>query len=111
LEDVGQTHRLEVILRVAGLPINFDDIPTDDELEIAPEPRSMHFTDADWYSFYDSGLSFTDMLVRGGDAGLSTFQPFIQSYPIWTDYFLAIHTELPSYTGYSAIWTIVLSAC
>jgi hypothetical protein len=63
LEDVGQTHWLEVILRVAGLPINFDDIPTDDESEITPEPRSMHFTDADWYSFYDSGLSFTDMLV------------------------------------------------
>jgi hypothetical protein len=63
LEDVGQTHRLEVILRVAGLPINVDDIPTDDEPEANPEPRPLHFTDADWYSFYDSSLSFTDNLA------------------------------------------------
>jgi hypothetical protein len=81
LEDVGQTHRLEVILRETGLPANVDDIPTDDEPEVASELQPMHFTDADWYSFYNYGLSFTDILARGGDAGPSTFQPFTQGYP------------------------------
>jgi hypothetical protein len=80
LENVGQTHRLEVILREAGLPANVDDIPTDDKPEVAPEPEPMHFTDADWYSFYDFGLFFTDMLARGGDTRPSTFQPFTQGY-------------------------------
>jgi hypothetical protein len=47
LEDVGQTHRLDVILREAGLPANVDDIPKDDEPEVALEPRPMHFTDVD----------------------------------------------------------------
>jgi hypothetical protein len=47
LEDVGQTHQLEVILREAGLPASVDDIFTDDEPDVAPEPEPMHFTDAD----------------------------------------------------------------
>jgi hypothetical protein len=47
LEDVGQTHQLEVILREAGLPTNVDDIPTDDESDVAPKPELIHFTDAD----------------------------------------------------------------
>jgi hypothetical protein len=81
LEDVGHTHRLEVILREARLPINVDDIPTDDEPEVAPEPQPMHLTDADWYSFYNSCLFFTDMLARVGDVGPSTFQSFTQGYP------------------------------
>jgi hypothetical protein len=29
---------------------------------------------------------------------------------IWTIHFLVIHTGLPAYTGYSAIWNIILSA-
>jgi hypothetical protein len=36
LEDVGQTHQLEVILREVGLPVNVDDISTDDEPDVAP---------------------------------------------------------------------------
>jgi hypothetical protein len=47
LEDVGQTHRLEVILREVELPVNVDDIPMNDEPDVAPEPEPMHFTDAD----------------------------------------------------------------
>jgi hypothetical protein len=31
--------------------------------------------------FYDSNLSFNEMLARGGDAGPNTFQPFTQGYP------------------------------
>jgi hypothetical protein len=68
-------------LREVGLPANVDDISTDDEPEVAPEPCPMHFTDVDWYSFYDSGLSFTDMLARGDNAGPSIFQPFTQGCP------------------------------
>jgi hypothetical protein len=63
LDDVGQTHRLEVILREVVLHANVVDIPTDDEPEVAPEPELMHFTDADWYSFCIVDLSFTDMLA------------------------------------------------
>jgi hypothetical protein len=47
LEDIRQTHQLEVILREAELPANVDDIPMDDELDVAPEPELMHFTDVD----------------------------------------------------------------
>jgi hypothetical protein len=76
LKDVGQTHRLEVILREVELPTNVDDIPTYDEPDVAPKPKPMHYTDADWYSFCTASLSFTDMLARGGDAGSSIFQSF-----------------------------------
>jgi hypothetical protein len=47
LKDVGQTHRLEDILREVGLPANVDDVPTDDEPDVALEPEPMHFTVAD----------------------------------------------------------------
>jgi hypothetical protein len=81
LEDVGQTHRLDVVLKEAGLLINIDDIPTDDESDVAPEPERMHFSDANWYSFCTADLSFIDMQTRGGGAGPSTSQPLTQGYP------------------------------
>jgi hypothetical protein len=47
LENVGQTHRLDAVLRETGLPTNIDDIPMDDEPDVAPKPERMHFSDAD----------------------------------------------------------------
>jgi hypothetical protein len=76
MKDVGQTDRLDAVLREAELPTNIDDIPTNDGPDVAPEPERMHFSDADWYSFCTADLSFTDMLARGGDAGPSTSHPF-----------------------------------
>jgi hypothetical protein len=81
LKDVGQTRLLDFVLREAGLPTNVDNIPTDDEPDVAPELERMHFSDADWYSFCTTDISFTDMLSRGGGAGPSTSQPFTQGYP------------------------------
>jgi hypothetical protein len=38
---------LEIIMREVELPVNVDNIPTNDELNVAPELEPMHFTDAD----------------------------------------------------------------
>jgi hypothetical protein len=75
------THRLEIILREARLPINVNDILTDDEPDIAPKPEAMHFTDTGLVFFCVADLSFTDILACGCDAGSSTSQPFTQGYP------------------------------
>jgi hypothetical protein len=63
LKDVGKIHRLEFILRDDVLPTNVDDIPMDDEPNVAPVLKSLHFTDVDWYFFCTVDLSFTNMLA------------------------------------------------
>jgi hypothetical protein len=53
LEDVGQSHRLDMILTRAGIPTDISSINTDDEPEADPQGPVPTFSDAEWQAFYD----------------------------------------------------------
>jgi hypothetical protein len=56
LEDVGQSHRLDMIMTRAGLPTDIDSIHTSDEPDDLPPTDPMVFCDAEWTAFYDGNL-------------------------------------------------------
>jgi hypothetical protein len=56
LEDVRQSHRLDMIMTRAGLLTDIDSIHTDDELDDLPPTDPMVFSDAEWTAFYDGNI-------------------------------------------------------
>jgi hypothetical protein len=58
LEDVGQSHRLDMIMTRAGIPTYIDSIHTDDEPDDLPPSETMVFSDAEWTAFYDGNILF-----------------------------------------------------
>jgi hypothetical protein len=58
LEDVGQSHRVDMIMTRAGLPTDIDSIHTSDEPDDLPLTDPMVFSYAEWTAFYDGNLLF-----------------------------------------------------
>jgi hypothetical protein len=58
LEDVGQSHRLYMIMTRPGLPTDIYSIHTDDEPDDLPPTDPMVLSDAEWTSFYDGNIFF-----------------------------------------------------
>jgi hypothetical protein len=120
LEGVGHNHQLDVVLREVELLINVNDIPTDDEPDVAPKLECMYFSDANYFfilSTYCSLICWFEVVMP--DRALlshlhrATYIHRTLSNPIWTEHFSIIHTGLPTYIRHGAgpIWTILLSVC
>jgi hypothetical protein len=58
LEDVGQSHRLDMIMTRVGIPTDIDSILTDDEPDDLLPSETMVFSDAEWTAFYDGNILF-----------------------------------------------------